>query len=223
MNRPDLNALLRPVSSSVDVPALMELYAQPGVCGSCIMVGAEVASHDMPYSDSRIADFAARVDQLIASYERVGRTVWQVCAGFEKMRLLILVRSSVRMVLLIGRDADAVMIAGRAAHLLMEIEVVLPTDVAGGVGAEAVVSEADASEVPADKLRGVLLGLLEKVVGSAQADRLLEVVIQAQGVGQKSGYSRAEARQVGEAALGRIPNRSKRQALLAEFFNHLDS
>ncbi|MEX1119244.1 MAG: hypothetical protein WEB60_10680, partial [Terrimicrobiaceae bacterium] len=85
-----INKDVNPASQSGAVSKiLIELYAQPGVSGVCLQKGRAIIKHDLPFSDDRIGNFAARVDHLVGGYEVVGRNIWQICAGFEKYWLLI--------------------------------------------------------------------------------------------------------------------------------------
>lgn len=201
---------------------LTDLYAQPGVCGACLQVRDTVLIHDLPYSDDRIAGLAKRIDRLIAGYENVGRSIWQICAGFEKHRLLILCRSNTRLSILLKPEIDPALIAGRATRLLMEVEI---ADAAPPPAAQPVEHAAsvavDTPGLPREDFERLVGGLLSRVTGSSTAAKLIQ-----RELAPRNGATRfplEEARQLGLAVLENIPNRGKREALVSEFLNALNS
>jgi hypothetical protein len=205
---------------------LADLYAQPGVCGACLQVRDTVLIHDLPYSDDRIDSLAKRIDRLIAGYENVGRSIWQICAGFEKYRLLILCRSNTRLSILLKPETDPALIAGRATRLLMEVEI--PTEAAVPSAAPAQshaattplpVTTAGENGIGREELEKLVTGLLSRVTGSVTASKL----IQRELAGKNGSFPREEARKLGLAVLENIPNRGKREALVSEFLNALNS
>lgn len=204
---------------------LTDLYSQPGVCGACLQVRDTVLIHDLPYSDDRIAGLAKRIDRLIAGYENVGRSIWQICAGFEKYRLLILCRSNTRLSILLKPETDPALIAGRATRLLMEVDIPEPT---AEVPAPTQMPE-PAAVVPAAAIPGgmpredfekLVVGLLSRVTGSATAAKLIQRELAAQN--GATSFPKEEARKLGLAVLENIPNRGKRESLVSEFLNALN-
>lgn len=215
---------------------LTDLYSQPGVCGACLQVRDTVLIHDLPYSDDRIDGLAKRIDRLIAGYENVGRSIWQICAGFEKYRLLILCRSNTRLSILLKPEIDPALIAGRATRLLMEVEIpessALPpppivqagdVPVAAAATPAAVVPAATAvlDGVPREELEKLVVGLLSRVTGSVTASKLIQREMA--GKNGAMAFPKDEARKLGLAVLDNIPNRGKREALVSEFLNALNS
>lgn len=204
-----------------------ELYSQPGVSGSCLQVGRAVVRHDMPYSDQRMEDFAARLDHLIASYQGVDRSVWQIFAAFEKYWLLVLCRGEMRLSLLLTPEADAATITSRGTYLLMQVDVAPPAaSVSESVppGEEAISPAQTNGKHPPilrSDIEARLLLLLSRVVGSAQAQRLIAREVRNLGYGEH--LTDDQARRLGEEVLEYIPNRSKRGALLSEFFHSLET
>jgi hypothetical protein len=212
---------------------LTDLYSQPGVCGACLQVRDTVLLHDLPYSDDRIDGLAKRIDRLIAGYENVGRSIWQICAGFEKYRLLILCRSNTRLSILLTPETDPALIAGRATRLLMEVEIPEgspvppspqehPMDIPLAAAATpAAVNPVAADGMPREDLEKLVVGLLGRVTGSVTAAKLIQ-----RELGGKNGataFPKEEARKLGLAVLDNIPNRGKREALVSEFLNALNS
>lgn len=209
---------------------IFELYSQPGVSGSCVQAGREVVRHDLPFSDDRIANFAAKLDHFIGSYESVDRTVWQLCAVFEKYWLLVLCRGEIRLSLLLNPDADTSTIGGRGAHLLMQLEPVPPPAppvipaavpaATNGTNGAAVASANGHGVRPAKEIDGLLGNLLGRVMGSAQASKL--IAREAKNRPPGDALSRDDAKAFGFAVLDYIPNRGKRQALVSEFLNAIE-
>ncbi len=200
---------------------LAELYLQPGISGACLQAGAATLLHDLPYSDDRVMNFAARVDQLISSYEDVGRPIWQICAGFDSFVLLILCRTNVRLSLLLQPGTDPALAANRATRLLMEVETRPPgpPPALNGHGPEKpTAASAAPSVIPREEFEKLLAGLLGRVTGSAQTNLLIQ-----RGLGSAQDLSKEEARRIGLGILDHIPNRGKRAALSAEFLNTLES
>lgn len=209
---------------------LADLYSQPGVCGACLQVRDSVLIHDLPYSDDRIAGLAKRIDRLIAGYENVGRSIWQIFAGFEKHRLLILCRSNTRLSILLKPETDPALIAGRATRLLMEVEIPdgsaamppppdQPIENAAPVTVATVVADIP-DGVTREELEKLVIGLLSRVTGSVTASKLIQRELSAKN--GTSAFPKDEARKLGLAVLENIPNRGKREALVSEFLNALN-
>ncbi len=198
---------------------LIELYAQPGVSGVCLQKGRAIIKHDLPFSDDRIGNFAARVDHLVGGYEVVGRNIWQICAGFEKYWLLILSHGELRLSLLLKPDSDTSLVSSRAAHLLMQLDI---PEEAAPPAVPAPVASTNGNHPPVSKEYFVRLlsGLLGRVTGSAQAARLISRELTKYQ--DKPGFSVPEAREIGLAVLESIPNRGKRTTLTSEFLNALN-
>jgi hypothetical protein len=204
---------------------LTDLYSQPGVCGACLQVRDTVLIHDLPYSDDRIAGLAKRIDRLIAGYENVGRSIWQICAGFEKYRLLILCRSNTRLSILLKPETDPALIAGRATRLLMEVDIPEPTAEVPAPSQmpepAAVVPAASIPDgMPREDFEKLVVGLLSRVTGSATAAKLIQRELAAKN--GATAFPKEEARRLGLAVLENIPNRGKRESLVSEFLNALN-
>lgn len=203
---------------------LTDLYAQPGVCGACLQVRDMVLIHDLPYSDDRIAGLAKRIDRLIAGYENVGRSIWQICAGFEKYRLLILCRSNTRLSILLKPEIDPALIAGRATRLLMEVDIpepalAQPPPPDHPVETAAPITMADG--MPREDFEKLVVALLGRVTGTATASKLIQRELA--GKNGATAFPKEEARKMGIAVLENIPNRGKRESLVSEFLNALNS
>ncbi|CAN5573995.1 hypothetical protein BH09VER1_BH09VER1_31500 [soil metagenome] len=206
-------------SSSVEQlnKLLVGLYVQPGVTGACLQLGGTMLIHDLPYSDTRVTNLAERIDTLVASYESVGRTIWQICAGFENFRLLVLVHSTMRLTLMIHPDMDPGLAGARGMHLLMEAKNHAPPPV-------PIVKEApsDGSHIERQEFEKLVAGLMGRVTGSAQAARLIQRELATQKLNGSTMLPKEEARRIGITILDYIPNRGKRAALSSEFLNALE-
>lgn len=210
---------------------LTDLYSQPGVCGACLQVRDLVMIHDLPYSDDRIAGLAKRIDRLIAGYENVGRSIWQICAGFEKYRLLILCRSNTRLSILLKPEVDPALVAGRATRLLMEVEIPegpgiaipeVPAPKAVEVQTQPAADPAPVvSGMPRAEFEKLLLSLMTRVTGATIAAKLVDRELA--GKNGATAFPKEEARKLGLAIIDNIPNRGKRAALAQEFLVTLDS
>ncbi len=195
---------------------LRDLHSQTGVNGTCLQMGAEVLFHDLPYSDQKAAELAGCIDRLFESYRLVDRIIWQVFFGFESHWVLVLTRGEIRLTMLLKPDTDPACLASRATRLLVELELVFeptPSD-------EKVVPTID-GEVPRERFDDVLVGLLARVTGGAQAGKLIQRQFASEVSGTNGVLSPADARRIGLAILDTIPNRSKRAALAAEFLSTL--
>jgi hypothetical protein len=203
---------------------LLELYSQPGISGTCLQLGRKVVRHDLPFSDSRVAEFASRLDHLFASYESVGRHVWQLCTGFKEYWLLVLCRDDLRLTVLANPGADTATIASRTMHVLMQIEPLArqtsPSPAARSPQFNSS-SNGTSARPPVERaqLETQLAGLLGRVIGSAQASRLISREFATHAVGERLTLD--QAREVGQAVLDYVPNRGKRSSLLSEFNSSL--
>lgn len=196
---------------------LAGLYVQPGVTGACLQLGGTMLIHDLPYSESRVMSLAARVDQLVSSYENVGRTIWQICAGFENFRLLIQVHGTMRLTLMLHPDIDPALAAGRGMHLLLEAKNHAPPPVPENTSVSGGGAQIDRAEF--EKL---VAGLMGRVTGSAQAARLIQRELDTQKINGSTQLATEDARRIGLGILEYIPNRGKRAALCSEFLNALE-
>jgi hypothetical protein len=203
---------------------LLELYSQPGISGTILQLGAGIIRHDLPISDRRVTEFASRLNHLLASYETVGRNVWQLCAGFKEYWLLILCRDDLRLGILVTPGSDTTAIASRTMNVLMQIEPLARRAAHSpgtGAASPAAGRNGTAARPPVERadLEARLAGLLGRVIGSAQASRLITREIAAYGVGER--LTLEQARDIGHAVLEKIPNRGKRSALISEFDSSL--
>ncbi len=196
---------------------LAGLYVQPGVTGACLQLGGTMLIHDLPYSDARVTNLAERINTLVASYESVGRTIWQICAGFENFRLLIVVHSNMRLTLMIHPEMDPALAGARGMHLLMEAKNHAPPELV--VEKEA---PADGSHIGREEFERLVSGLMGRVTGSAQAARLIQRELATQKLNGNTMLPKDEARRIGITILDYIPNRGKRAALSSEFLNALE-
>jgi len=210
---------MEPSSSADQLRRLLsDLYVQPGVSGACLQLGDMVLVHDLPYSDDRVTNLAARIENLVGSYESVGRGIWQICAGYENFRLLILCHSMMRLTLLLRPETDPSLAAGRGMHLLMEVKNIEPRQAASPpppVHAAASLK----TGMPREDFEKLVSGLMGRVTGSAQAAKLIQRELATHGINGQ--LDPEEARRIGLIILEYIPNRGKRAALASEFLNAL--
>lgn len=211
---------------------LADLYSQPGVSGSCLQTGGLVMNHDLPYSDERVGNFAARVNHLVSGYESVDRPLWQICAGFENFRLLILSRGNTRLSVLLTPSADIDLVAARATRLLMELEMLpSPTGTSANPPVLASVGTAQTLQAQSEtspmmkraEFEKIVTGLLSRVTGQAQAAKLIQRAMSKETTPINGELKRDDARRLGLAILDYVPNRGKRDALSSEFLNTFDS
>lgn len=202
---------------------LNDLYVQPGVTGACLQIKGTVLIHDLPYSDDRVANLAGRVDHLISSYLSVGRTIWQICAGYENFRLLILCHGTMRLSLLLRPEMDPSLAAGRGMHLLMEAKNLEPKAAPTQPQPAVVVSENGSHpQISREDFEKLVASLLGRVTGSAQATKLIQREMVSQKINGSTQIDPRDARRIGLSILEFIPNRGKRAALSSEFLNALD-
>lgn len=211
---------------------LADLYSHAGVSGSCLQTGSLVMNHDLPYSDERVANFAARVNHLVSGYESVDRPLWQICAGFENFRLLILSRGSTRLSVLLTPAAEVDLVAARATRLLMELEM-LPTPTSATAAPPVLAGKPEAQPIQIEaegppmmkraEFEKIVTGLLSRVTGQAQAAKLIQRAMSKETTPINGELKRDDARRIGLAILDYVPNRGKRDALSSEFLNTFDS
>jgi len=206
---------------SFDQRIFSDLHEQPGVSGVCLQLANRVLTHNLPYSDDRVADLAAHIERLCLSYENVGRGIWQILAGFETSWLLILSHQSLRLGILLRPDTDPSLIASRGTRLLMEIEV--PDVSQPAVPAPLpTVPVAATPEVPTWSCREFeqkLGGLLVRVAGHGTTQKIIQRELERQGAAGKDVLPLPEVERIGIAVLNSISNRGKRAALSDEFLS----
>lgn len=196
---------------------LRDLHNQPGVDGTCLQAGGRVVAHDLPFSDERAGDLAACIERLCESYIAVGRRVWQVFFGFERISVLVVTRDSLRLTILLRPDTDPAKLTSRATRLLLDLNIAPPTRTEPAAEAP-VTAPGGMSRADFEKL---LTGLVGRVIGYAQAAKIVQPPLQRAGT--NGSMTKADARRIGLEILEAIPNRSKRAALVSEFLHSLDA
>lgn len=191
---------------------LAPLYRLDGVLGACLQSGREVLSSHLPFSDRRCAEFALKVDAFCAGYGAVDREVRQFCVGFEESWLLVVTEEPLRLGFLVEPGRELGLLAGAARRFLAdhpELRRERSLPVASANGHER--------RYPAREVSAALMGLLSKVMGMAQAQRLVEREVQKLQVDPDSGLTPAEAAHLGAIVLEKVPNRWRRESLMTEF------
>lgn len=209
---------------SFDQRIFSDLHEQPGVSGVCLQLANHVLTHNLPYSDDRVADLAAHIERLCLSYENVGRGIWQILAGFETSWLLILSHQSLRLGVLLQPDTDPSLIASRGTRLLMEIEVPGISHPAGPMPLSGTpeASQPEARTWIRREFEQKLGGLLVRVAGHGTAQKIIQRELERQGAGSKDVLTLPEVERLGIAILDSIPNRGKRAALSEEFLSMIN-
>lgn len=204
-------------SRPIDQRIFSDLHEQSGVGGMCLQAAGRVLTHNLPYSDDRVGDLAAHVERLCASYENVGRGIWQILAGFDTQWLLILSHVSLRLSILLVPNTDPSPISSRGTRLLMEIA---PHILVPETPAEPVPELSGASHLEAwtrQDFEQKLTALLSRVAGQDTARKIIQRELARAGRAASDVLPPDELQSIGLAVLNAIPNRGKRQALISEF------
>jgi hypothetical protein len=193
-----------------------DLYSQPGVSGICLQSKQTVLVHDFPYSDSRTAEMIGDVERLIQGYETVGREIWQICLGFQRLWLLVVTSAPLRLSILVLPDSDCELIASRGMRLLLQANDSLSTSPPVEKAVVAPVENAEQGVISRQDLERILAGLLGRVSGITQATKIVQRVLSLRHANTVS-FPIAEAEELGGAVLDYVSNRGKRAALHSEF------
>lgn len=235
-----------PLPDAADLSAAtLHLYRITGVVGLLLMKGGTQLANHMPFADVRTHELGAHVTQMAAGYEQVKRRVRQVLMAFDSGSLLIVMKEQIQLALMLTpqADLDKASIAAGAfltdyaaqldaaaplARLEMAQETVLeksrpesgPVIVPVAFAADEPVREQAIIAEPANdawpKVHAILDTILGKVMGSAQATRLITRMSEARHGTDAASVNPAEARALARAVLEQVPNRAKRDALLSE-------
>lgn len=207
---------------------LRDLYAQPGVTGTCLQLSASVLAHDLPFADATAAVLAAQVNRLMASYEGVGRGIWQVVAGFDNTWAIILTRDHLRLTILLKPGTDPAQISTRGTRLLLEMKlepapvVVQAPPAAEPEPPQSVIQAITSRTVKREDFEQTLCTLMGRVAGNAQVAKLMQMEFKAAGLNGSTTLTPEQARKIGGSILQHIPNRGKRESLVLEFVSLLD-
>jgi len=196
--------------------ALAPIYRLNGVLGVCLQDGGHLLSNHLPFSDKRSEELAARIDRFCSGYDEVGRDIRQFCIGFGESWLLVLCQDRVRLSFLVKPESELSLISGSGRKFLMDHpELVSPG--AGAAHTPGTNGHSNEKQMPTGDLRRVLIGLMSKVIGGAQAQRIVDKEFSQSGLREQEQVSEKEAQRTGIFILEKIPSRARREALIGEF------
>ncbi|RBP45851.1 hypothetical protein DES53_102234 [Roseimicrobium gellanilyticum] len=225
--------------------ATLHLYRITGVVGLLLMKSGNQLANHMPFADVRTNELGAHVMQMAAGYGQVKRRVRQVLMLFDSGTLLIVMKEQIQLALMLTPQADldkaslaagaflmdyAAQLDAAAPTAKLEKEPEKPKPVAKPESDPVVVPVAFAAEEPVrekalmaepvheawPKVTAILESILGKVMGNAQAVRLINRMSEAKHGNDVSKISPADAKVLARAVLEQVPNKSKRDALLSE-------
>jgi len=204
-------------SSRADLDvALAPIYRLNGVIGVCLQNGSQMLSNHLPFSDKRSEELTQRINDFCAGYQTVGRDIRQFCVGFGEFWLLVLCQENLRLSFLVRPESELGLISGSGRKFLLDHPELIspgsaPVVVAGTNG------HSHEKMMPTGDLRRVLVGLMSKVIGGAQAQRIVEKEFTSSGLRSQAEVSHSEAQRTGIFILEKIPSRARREALMGEF------
>jgi hypothetical protein len=200
--------------------AIDQLNRSKGVQGVSLQHGAKLLHNNLPISDLAASDLAAQIDALFAGYRGVGRGVSRLLLGFGKNWLFVVGRGEVRLTFLLAQGSDADAVAGAANGFFAGNNAAI--EGAAGARPAKPVNGANGA-VPEGAVRDRFSAVLTKVIGQAQAARIIEREIAAVRGDGASGLGRPAMGRVADALLELVPNRSRRASLRTEFDAAIDA
>ena len=189
--------------------ALVELCTYSGAIAGFVQQGAELIESTLSIADSETEGLADRIHTLVAEYRASGRTPKELYLEFERGTLLVVWAETGGVTLRFRGEVE------RLEAVIAECRIFLQ-QVLGEAQAQPVTAASPAEKVAVawDRCEPVLVNLLAKVVSRAQASKMIQRSIESLGISGSPPDDQIE--KVARAVLDRVPDRRKRDALLAE-------
>lgn len=220
------------------IAATAALQRLDGVAGILLCKAENIVHRQMPFSNERAAALQVIANQMLDGYRQVKRAIRQIYLEFDGGHLLFMAQDESLLVVVLTGRADPDLVSSVGGALLWDHSALLATlpSVASAVAAAETVEELvvtsprrvqemtkTAVQVTANwpLLRQQMEAVLNRVMGSAQAARLIDRTLEASQIGDPYRLQVAQARELAQAVLEQVPNTGKRRQLMAELDRHL--
>jgi hypothetical protein len=224
------------------IASALSLLRLDGVSGLLLQKGSYRIANQLPYSETKTANLSLVLQNLADGYRGVKRDVRLLWFEFDGGRLLILQQFGTQLLLLLGRKADPDIVSGAAAAFFSEHSTqiaMLPSEAAEfDLGrqsqveelfvtnprlTEAIRAKAEATISVWPEARQAIERSLRKVLGAAQAGRLIDRCIERSPGLDPYQMTRADLRKLVSQVLAQVPNTGKRSALELELEPQLEA
>lgn len=185
------------------------------VQGVAIQREEKVVESNAMLADSLIESLAEVVNEMRIGYANVGREANYWLFGFQSSQLMVVVRGECAIWALLKRDTDQLeLVHTKLKSILRTCYDTISGAPSIGVGARAPLATVnDSWPVFIELVRSLLC----RVIGGAQADRIIQRELTARNFTTEQAAPAAEYRAIGQAVLEKVPNKSRRKTLLSEF------
>ena len=201
--------------------ALRSVSRLDGIQGVALQSADRLLHNQLPLSDPFATDLIQRVHAMMKGYASVGRKVNRLFISFGKVWLLIVSHGETRISVMTQQGCDLDSTCSAAEAFIREniegINVAASQPVAVAVVEPKKIIEAG---TPVWQVKQVCLGILTKVMGQAQAVRLIEreiVELRKAEPDPSAPMPKPLLVKLSQAILDKVPNRARRSALADEF------
>ncbi len=223
------------------VAALSDLHRLGQVNGACLLSGEFIVANHLPISDKKANLVCATVTEMCDGYQSVGRNITEFYFGYDKGSALIFAEGPIRLLILVDPHADLDQLGAAARNFLRENasalqqlgsaqltqRIKVPAKSKATITPAAESAESHEPEEPEvsvpvkeepeppeawENFREDLFQILSRVIGSGQANRMID------RVAKDHGYVRIRPLQIdfgsiAETVVDKVPNRTKRKSL----------
>lgn len=187
------------------------------VQGVAIQRGAEVVESNALLADSRIDAIAAVAHELRVGYGNVGREANYWLFGFQSGQLMVVSRGECIIWALLKRGTDQIeMVHAKLKTVLRNCYSTIVDAPSIGLSSASLQATAE-PEGKFPEFLELVRSLLCRVIGGAQADRIIQRDLSDRGYDANTPAPEEEFANLGKAILENVPNRSRRKTLFSEF------
>lgn len=189
--------------------ALVELCTYSGAIAGFVQQGAELIESTLSISDAETEGLAGRIHTLVGEYRASGRSPKELYLEFERGTLLVVWAETGGVTLRFRGGVE------RLEAVIAECRVFLQQVLGEAQVQPAAAVPPSGNEAGAwGRCEPVLINLLARVVSRAQAAKMVQRT--AESLGLPSSPPDDQIEKIVRAVLERVPDRRKRDALLAE-------
>lgn len=192
---------------------MSRIAAMQGVEGVALLRGDILVFNQMPLADRFAGELAGEIHAMFSGYGSVGRKVTKLFVSFGQIWFTVVGHGDARVAIMTQPGADLDATVGAADRFIREhFEAIL-----AGAPAELAEDATPVDGLAVWKLRGAFVQIMTKVIGQAQAARMVDRELEKARQDDAAMIPRAAAEAASRRILDRVPNRSRRTSLAEEF------
>jgi len=197
--------------------ALRSVYRLDGIQGLALQHGSSLLFNQLPFSDRFATELAQEVNALFLGYASVGRKVTKLFISFGKTWFLVVSHGEARISIMTEQGCDLDTAASAADMFIRENFEMITAASNQPADAGTTTKPSVAMGTPIWQVKQSYLGILSKVMGQAQAIRLIERELDQVTKDDSGTLSVTNGEDLSKRILEKVPNRARRAALADEF------